>query len=302
MPEAQVNKPTPFGLALYSNQVLPYRVVGQAELVLANVLTHAVLGPAVAAFKFMGLFVFLSLCDVELQKLSWVKSSTGSTVYGILFLVAMMLACLVRFVMTLLAAIALKWTIIGRRRDGVYNWDTDTYNQRWKRYTHLQQVLDVTDLLPCLSGSEWLALYYRFLGCRMGPNVCIWETSGGPGVVEPDLFTIGEGTCIDNASVVAHMNTLGAFTLQSTRIGKNCTLRPKSKIMQGGAWTASRIEAKVFFVILFVASPCFRKPYFPPNRDQERWMMVLSCWRNLDVLRKAWHPTMACSKISKFCD
>lgn len=50
---------------------------------------------------------------------------------------------------------------------------------------------------------------------------------------EPDLVDIGDGCVVDNASIVAHLNTRGNFELVRIKMDNNVTLRVRSRIQQG---------------------------------------------------------------------
>jgi hypothetical protein len=49
------------------------------------------------------------------------------------------------------------------------------------------------------------------MGARIGENVCLYPNGGDPMMTEPDMVTIGSNSCIDNASLIAHINTRGVF-------------------------------------------------------------------------------------------
>lgn len=49
------------------------------------------------------------------------------------------------------------------------------------------------------------------LGANIGKNVCLYPNGGDPMMTEPDLVTIDDGAAIDDASLVAHINTRGVF-------------------------------------------------------------------------------------------
>lgn len=37
-------------------------------------------------------------------------------------------------------------------------------------------------------------------------------------MTEPELITLGDAVCVDDASLIGHMNTKGAFSLQTTTL------------------------------------------------------------------------------------
>lgn len=53
-------------------------------------------------------------------------------------------------------------------------------------------------------------------------------------LVQPDLVEIGEGSVIDDAAIVCHLNTKGNFSLVPIQIGAHVTMRKQARIQQGG--------------------------------------------------------------------
>lgn len=108
-----------------------------------------------------------------------------------------------------------KWILIGRRKEGAYPWDTSSYCQRWQLYLTLQEIRrgerHKTGLLDMLEGSQYLVWYFRLLGGSIGKNVCLYPNGGDPMMTEPDLVTIADNACVDDASLIAHINTRGVF-------------------------------------------------------------------------------------------
>ena len=104
-------------------------------------------------------------------------------------------------------------------------------------------------ILNCLQGTGWLIYYYRALGCHFlidennnNNNIsrgyyhcCLFPNGGDPMFTEPDLLTIDDYVCIDEASVIGHLNTKGQFSLNEIVMGKGCVLRPMSRLLSGGS-------------------------------------------------------------------
>ena len=135
------------------------------------------------------------------------------------------------------SSIAFKWIIIGKRAPGNYPWDTSSYCFRWK----LADIMSDTSDLMLLAGSEHLCRYFRSKGAKIGKNVCLYPTGADPPMPEPDLVTIGDGACINFAHVIAHTNTLGAFTLNNILIRERATLCMESRVMGGTSVGADSI-------------------------------------------------------------
>ena len=122
-----------------------------------------------------------------------------------------------------------KWLLIGKRQTGMYAWDKSSYCFRWK----LADQLSWNDYPKLLRGSAHLCAYYRFKGCQIGNNVCLYPTGADPPMPEPDLVSIGDGACVNFAHVIAHTNTLGTFSLNTVIIRERATLCSESRIMGG---------------------------------------------------------------------
>ncbi|CAL6335871.1 unnamed protein product [Bathycoccus prasinos] len=122
-----------------------------------------------------------------------------------------------------------KWLLIGKRQPGMYAWDKSSYCFRWK----LADQLSWNDYPKLLRGSAHLCAYYRFKGCQIGNNVCLYPTGADPPMPEPDLISIGDGACVNFAHVIAHTNTLGTFSLNTVIIRERATLCSESRVMGG---------------------------------------------------------------------
>ncbi len=58
---------------------------------------------------------------------------------------------------------------------------------------------------------------------------------GDPVMTEPDLVTIGAGASVDNASLVAHINSRGVFQLNELVVGEGAVMRSKTRLLSGAA-------------------------------------------------------------------
>ena len=52
-------------------------------------------------------------------------------------------------------------------------------------------------------------------------------------MTEPDLVTLRRGACVDDASLVCHINSRGAFALNPLTVGAGATLRSASRLLSG---------------------------------------------------------------------
>ena len=52
-------------------------------------------------------------------------------------------------------------------------------------------------------------------------------------MTEPDLVQIGQGSCVDDAYLIAHINTRGVFRLNRIYVGNYCVLKSNSRLLSG---------------------------------------------------------------------
>jgi len=140
-----------------------------------------------------------------------------------------------RIVGWLIIELSAKWAFMGRRKSGRYNYDTSSYAQRWELYQVTAKIRKISrlNLLQFLSGTPYMNWYFRWNGGHIGKNCCLYPSGADPFMPEPDLVTIGNGSIVDCASIVAHLNTRGNFELAPITIENNCTLRTHSRVQQG---------------------------------------------------------------------
>jgi hypothetical protein len=54
-------------------------------------------------------------------------------------------------------------------------------------------------------------------------------------MTEPELVTIGDGASVDNASLIAHINTRGTFRLNPVKVGSYCVLKTMCRLLSGAS-------------------------------------------------------------------
>lgn len=83
-----------------------------------------------------------------------------------------------------------------------------------------------------LTGTHWLVLYFRALGANIGED-CALFAGGAPSLMftEPDLLTLGDRVAVDDASLVAHINTRGKFDLNPLFVDSRSVLRSGSRLL-----------------------------------------------------------------------
>ena len=52
-------------------------------------------------------------------------------------------------------------------------------------------------------------------------------------MTEPDLCVIGDRASIDDASLIAHINTRGIFRLNPVKVGSDCVLKSMTRLLSG---------------------------------------------------------------------
>jgi hypothetical protein len=125
-----------------------------------------------------------------------------------------------------------KWTLMGKRQAGQYNYDTSDYAQRWELYQILGKVRKFSRLtfLDFFSGTPFMAAYFRWSGGNIGRDCCLYPSGADPFMPEPDLIYMGDRCVLDCASIVCHLNTRGNFELNKIVMENDCTLRTRSRL------------------------------------------------------------------------
>jgi len=128
-----------------------------------------------------------------------------------------------------------KWTIIGKRQEGRYNYDLCEYAQRWELYQMIAKIRKFSryTFLQFFFGTPYMAAYFRWNGVDIGKDCCLYPTGADPFMPEPDLVHMGDRCLVDCASIVCHLNTQGNFVLTKIVMENDCTLRTRSRIQQG---------------------------------------------------------------------
>ena len=83
-----------------------------------------------------------------------------------------------------------------------------------------------------LTGIHWYMMYFRAVGTHISRD-CALFAGGLPNLIftKPELLTLGDQVSIDDASLVAHINTRGKFDLNLLSIGDRSVLRSESRLM-----------------------------------------------------------------------
>ena len=127
---------------------------------------------------------------------------------------------------TFVAAIVVKWLVLGRLRPGRYPLWGVTYIRWW----FARRMGDATpDYL--LSGTPLYRVYLRLLGARIGRDVVI----GSVEVAAADLLTIGDDSSLGSAVQIANARVEGGwFIADHVRIGIDAQV-DSCAVLEGGA-------------------------------------------------------------------
>ena len=82
-------------------------------------------------------------------------------------------------------------------------------------------------------------------------------------MTEPNLVTVGDGSVVDYAVLVAHVNTMGKFEVHPVNVGKNCTLKALSRVQSGA--TMSDNSALLEHTLLLMGDT------LPSGKEYQGW-------------------------------
>ena len=241
---ANTKSTSPFGRAFYE-KLAPYRVWSQFEIFLYSTIITVTTA------------IFWNIASISsVQVVAPLFSNTTSmpsaflaqawyrpiSIY-FLFLALTIVIMAVQSILVVFFTIAAKWILMGRRQQGNYDWDKSSYCQRWQLFLKIESFrrhcYGENGILGMLTGTHWVVLYFRALGATIGED-CALFASGEPSLMltEPDLLTLGNRVSVDDASLVAHINTRGKFDLNPLHVGDRSVLRTGSRLLSG-----ARMEA-----------------------------------------------------------
>lgn len=229
------NEASPFGRAFYLKQA-PYKVYSLTQIIFYSTFITVFTAvfwnvPSISAIQ----IVARIFRDNEASVRN--KGFDVPVMYSLFFVFIAILNTL-QTIVAIALTVGAKWALLGRRQPGNYDWDKSPYCQNWQLYLCIEKLRRYCfrghGILGMLTGTHWLVLYFRALGATVGDN-CALFANGRPSLMftEPDLITIGDRTVIDDASVVAHINTRGKFDLNRLEIGERCLMRSGSRLLSG---------------------------------------------------------------------
>ncbi|KAL9078001.1 MAG: hypothetical protein Q9157_003086 [Trypethelium eluteriae] len=234
-PPPELTSSTPFGRAFYEGKA-PYHVLGQFPIFLYSAFTtiFTAFYWNVATTSAVQIVAKLVAHNARVLILHWYRPITLYSFF--FFFIAGLMT--VQAVFALSLVIGAKWALMGRRVAGSYDWDKSSYNQRWQIFLAIEKLrrhcYGGHGILGMLTGTHYTVMYFRALGAKIGKD-CALFAGGLPSLMftEPDLLTLGDRVAVDDASLVAHINTRGHFNLNPLNVGDRSVLRSGSRLLSG---------------------------------------------------------------------
>ena len=226
---------SPFGRAFYDRKA-PYYVLGQFPIFLYSAFTtiFTAFYWNVATTSAVQIVAKLVRHNARVLMHYWWRPLTLYTFFWSFITILMTLQA----IFAVAIVIGAKWALMGRRQAGNYDWDKSSYNQRWQIFLAVEKLrrhcYGGHGILGMLTGTHWTVLYFRALGAKIGKD-CALFAGGLPSLMftEPDLLTLGDRVAVDDASLVAHINTRGHFNLNPLIVGDRSVLRSGSRLLSG---------------------------------------------------------------------
>ena len=232
---AQDSEASPFGRAFYM-KLAPYHVMGPFAIFMYS----SFLTVFTAFYWNVPNISSIQIVDVIIRRFLPQGINMWLDVLALYLLTSIAIAILttLQALLALAFIVGAKWALLGRRVPGNYDWDKSPYCQRWQLFLCIEKLRRNCyrghGILGMLTGTHWIVLYFRALGAQIGDD-CALFANGRPSLMftEPDLIQLGNRVTVDDASVVAHINTRGKFDLNRLKIGDRCVLRTGSRLLSG---------------------------------------------------------------------
>ncbi|OAQ74999.1 peroxisomal-coenzyme A synthetase [Purpureocillium lilacinum] len=233
VPSAAGAYASPFGRAFYLG-LAPYRVLGP---LLIFCYSAVIAGFTVSYWNAPSIASIQAVDRIMNRLVSRDKNLLAELVvmYSIM-VAAMAVFTMLQALLALAVVVAAKWLLVGQRLPGNYDWDKSSYCQRWQLFLAIEGLRRACcrghGVLGLLTGTHWIVLYFRAMGAKIGKD-CALFANGRPSLMftEPDLVTLGDRVAVDDASIVAHINTRGTFDLNRLDVGSRCVLRSDRSIL-----------------------------------------------------------------------
>lgn len=82
-----------------------------------------------------------------------------------------------RIILWFIIELIVKWSIIGRRKEGQYNYDMSSYGQRWELYQIIVSSgrrLAGMNLMDFINGTSFMSTWLRWNGATIGKDCCLY--------------------------------------------------------------------------------------------------------------------------------
>jgi hypothetical protein len=85
---------------------------------------------------------------------------------------------LLRVVLWVVIELTAKWTLMGKRLEGRYNYDTSSYAQRWELYQTIAHMRKFSrmNFMDFFSGTPFMSAFFRWNGGTIGRDCCLYPS------------------------------------------------------------------------------------------------------------------------------
>ena len=92
------------------------------------------------------------------------------------FLVMYIWTNLLRVVLWIAIELTAKWTLMGKRLEGRYNYDTSSYLQRWEIYQTIANGREFShmNLMDFFCGTRYMSAFFKMNGASIGKDCCLY--------------------------------------------------------------------------------------------------------------------------------
>ncbi|KAH7401303.1 hypothetical protein BKA66DRAFT_585266 [Pyrenochaeta sp. MPI-SDFR-AT-0127] len=229
---------TPFGRAFYEGQA-EYHVLGLPSIICYSLITTICVSlywntSTIVAMKTIA--IVLQFDPRGFQQGAWYRPFS----IQIVLTASIAVVTTIQAVFALVIIVGAKWSLMGRRAPGSYDWDKSSYCQRWQIFLTIERLrrncYRNIGIMNLLTSTHYAVMYFRALGASIGKD-CALFANGKPSLLftEPDLLTLGDRVSVDNASLVSHINSRGHFKLNRLEVGNRSVLRAGSRLLSGAS-------------------------------------------------------------------
>jgi hypothetical protein len=166
----------PFGKAFYLRQA-PYFVWTLEMLVVFT----AIAKTFIVIFHAVPLLLGIHSSAAYLYGWSFAErdyegnKSSGGVIYCTL-LIMYLWTNILRVVLWIVIELTAKWTLMGKRLEGRYNYDTSSYLQRWEIYQTIANGREFShmNLMDFFCGTRYMSAFFRWNGANIGKDCCLY--------------------------------------------------------------------------------------------------------------------------------